>query len=149
MLLELLEHSHILDYIEQHSGERGGHDGRGGSRGVGGVTWDSLFRSVVGFIARETEAIHKLEEKGSGSATAQSNRLTKKKVLSPQNTTCLCTYTHMYTHIHTYTHVYTCTYIYTVHTYTLPPVHVYVHADVEHGGCFQEVGGMLRAYIHG
>lgn len=98
MLLELLEHSHILDYIEYHSGERGGHDSKG-NRGMGGVTWDSLFRSAVGFIARETEAIQKLEEKGIGSTTALSNRLTKKKVLRDSQ---------MHTHTYTYAHTLNC-----------------------------------------
>lgn len=81
-LLDLLERGHVLDYIEQHSRNEAGKGGRGGpSRSQIGVTWTSLFRSVVGFITKETEAIQKLEEKGNASsAIAQSNRVTKKKV---------------------------------------------------------------------
>lgn len=56
--------------------------GKGASaRQLGGVTWSSLFRSVQGYIAKEAEAIQKLDEKGSDlTATAHSNRAAKKKV---------------------------------------------------------------------
>lgn len=81
-LLDLLERGHVLDYIEQHSRNEATKGSRGGpSRVTGVVTWATLFRSIVGYISKETEAIQKLEEKGSASsAIVQSNRVTKKKV---------------------------------------------------------------------
>lgn len=81
-MLDLLERGHVLDYIEQHSRNDATKGSRGGSsRVMGVVTWTSLFRSIVGYISKETEAIQKLEEKGSASSViAQSNRVTKKKV---------------------------------------------------------------------
>lgn len=86
MLLDLLERNRVLDYIQQHSekSRRGGgsHASRGGPQ-IGVVTWTSLFHSVLGYVDRETEAIQKQEDKGSaGSAVAQSNRITKKKVMT-------------------------------------------------------------------
>lgn len=83
-LLELLEKSHVLDYISNHSqpgsvGDRGGQGSKGnkGGRGrtqVGVVTWSSLFQSVVSYVWKEVDAVHKLEEKGS------TTTLIKKKV---------------------------------------------------------------------
>lgn len=85
-LLILLERSHVLDFVENSSlsERRHGNVGKGGkgasTRQLGGVTWSSLFRSVQGYIAKETEVIQKLDEKGSDlTATAHSNRTAKKK----------------------------------------------------------------------
>lgn len=79
-LLELLESSYVLEYINNHSnaGDRAGRGSKGssGSRTqVGVVTWSSLFQSVKSFVWKEVDAIHKLEEKGS------TTTMTKKKVI--------------------------------------------------------------------
>ena len=63
----------MLDYINNHSqpgigGDKGGR-GSKGNRGRSGRTqvsvWSALFQSVVGYVWKEVDAIHKLEEKGS------------------------------------------------------------------------------------
>lgn len=86
-LQELLQLDHVLDYIDSHSRsrlERSKHERRGGASRSSPtlvVTWSSLFRSVETYIAKETEAIKKAEEKGAASSSiALSNRQTRKKV---------------------------------------------------------------------
>ena len=51
-----------------------------GSNGHGDITWLSLFRSILVYIDKEADSIAKLEDKGSTSATAHSNRQMRKKV---------------------------------------------------------------------
>ncbi len=65
----------------------GGRRGRGG-RGSEEVTWSGLFRSVLVYIEKETDSISKLEDKGTTSATAHSNRLTRKKVFFSHTYVC-------------------------------------------------------------
>ena len=68
----LLDSDYIIDVIESHSAS----DARPRSRG-GAITWSILFKSVVGYVSREVEAIAKLSEKP---GSAYSSRQTKKKV---------------------------------------------------------------------
>ena len=82
-LRELLELTHVVEYLVSCSGEG---SRRGRPRSVGGVgrgiSWVGLWRSIVGYVRKEVEAISKLEEKGPGSISASTytSRQTKKKV---------------------------------------------------------------------
>lgn len=83
-LRELLELQHVVEYLTSCSGEgspRGRPKSTGGGAGGGGLSWAGLWRSITVYVRKETEAICKLEEKGSGSTSALSNRQTKKKVI--------------------------------------------------------------------
>jgi len=74
LLRDLLDSNHIVEYITANS--------CGGSKGkqrAPAITWSSLFRSVVGYVSREGEAILKLEEK---SGQSSSGLKAKKKVSS-------------------------------------------------------------------
>ena len=83
-LKDLLQQSHVLDYID--SGGKGGEGssrsrGKGrGTNGHGDITWLALFRSILVFFDKEADSISKLEDKGSTSAAAHSNRQMRKKV---------------------------------------------------------------------
>ena len=74
-LRELLESAYIIDYIDSNSTSEAKPKSRGS-----GVTWTTLFRSVVTFIYKEGEGIAKLEDKGAQSSSAYTSRQTKKKV---------------------------------------------------------------------
>jgi len=67
----LLESSYIIDYVDSNSTE---------VRPKGRVSWTTLFRSVVVYVFKEAEVIAKMEEKTTQSASAYSNRQTRKKV---------------------------------------------------------------------
>jgi len=73
-LRELLESAYIIDYIDSNSTSEAKPKFRGS-----GVTWTTLFRSVVAYISKEVEGIAKLEDKGAQSSSAYTSRQTKKK----------------------------------------------------------------------
>ena len=74
-LRELLESAYIIDYIDSNSTSEAKPKSRGS-----GVTWTTLFRSVVVHVTKEAEGIAKLEDKGAQSSSAYTSRQTKKKV---------------------------------------------------------------------
>ena len=74
-LRELLESAYIIDYIDSNSTSEAKPKPRGS-----GVTWSTLFKSVVTFVAKEAEGIAKLDDKRAQSSSAYTSRQTKKKV---------------------------------------------------------------------
>jgi hypothetical protein len=77
LLRDLLESTHITDYITASTNGGSGPSKAGRSRHQQQpLTWGSLFRNVVGYVLKEAEAVAKMEEKSRGSSALQ----TKKKV---------------------------------------------------------------------
>ena len=68
-LRELLESAYIIDYIDNNSTSETTPKSRGS-----GVTWTTLFRSVVTYVSKEAE------DKGARSSSAYTSRQTEKMV---------------------------------------------------------------------
>ena len=102
----------MVDYLASCSGGEGSRKGRQRSSvGVAsnGITWVGLWSSIMEYVGKEGDSISKLEEKGSGSTSAYTNRQNKKKVrISAKSATlnlhvkvyiiyyCTCSHTLMY-----------------------------------------------------
>ena len=72
----------MLDYLNSCSSDETKRSRPRSSSGASsGVSWAGLWRSVTVYVAKEVEAISKLEGKGTGSTAAFTNRQTKKKVM--------------------------------------------------------------------
>lgn len=81
-LCELLELGHVLDYLNSCSSDETRRSRPRSSSGAsGGVSWAGLWRCVTVYVAKEIEAINKLEGKATGSTAAFTNRQTKKRVM--------------------------------------------------------------------
>ena len=76
-LRNLLDSSYIIDFIDAHSIDGTRSKSRGST-----FTWSTLFKSLVGYVSREVEALVKLSDKPTQTTSAYSSRQTKKKVES-------------------------------------------------------------------